>query len=141
MKASAIFLALCAVHCSTPFKTTSTPLRPAIDDVGFLPKRSAIVPTLGAPGQDVRVRLEIRTMHNERPHQWTLLLLALKKLQARAQSKDTSYYQISGIYGVPQQDYNDVPRCSTCSGANGYGTHDSVLGHINLSWRPADAAV
>ena len=66
-------------------------------------------------------------MQKQQPNQFTLLLLALQKFEAQANTSATSYYQISGIHGVPRQNYNNVGECSTCSGADGYCTHDSVL--------------
>lgn len=68
-------------------------------------------------------------MQSEQPNQFALLILAMKKFQARSQSTSTSYYQIAGIHGVPRQDWGGVSRCSTCTGnqVDGYCTHDSVL--------------
>jgi tyrosinase len=66
-------------------------------------------------------------MQKQQPNQFTLLILALQQFEAQANTQATSYYQISGIHGVPRQNYNNVGQCSTCSGADGYCTHDSVL--------------
>lgn len=73
-----------------------------------------------------QTRLEIRQLQSK-PNQWTLFLLAMQQFHAQAQTSVTSYYQISGIHGVPRTNWNGVGQCSTCSGADGYCTHDSVL--------------
>ncbi|KAK5746411.1 hypothetical protein LTR17_000791 [Elasticomyces elasticus] len=90
-------------------------------------RQSTIVTTTGASGTAIYPRLEVRQMFNTKPNQWTLLLLALQAFHAQPQSSATSYYQIAGIHGVPRQNWNDVGQCSTCSDADGYCTHDSVL--------------
>jgi tyrosinase len=103
------------------------PFTPSEDDINELGKRqSTVVPVTGVGGA-VQPRLEIRQMQSQKPNQFTLLLLALQQMHARAQTSATSYYQISGIHGVPRQDYNGVGQCSTCAGSDGYCTHDSVL--------------
>ena len=100
---------------------------PTLDEAAeALEKRATIVATTGVPGA-IYPRLEIRTMLNTKPNQWTLLLLAMQSFQAQSQSSATSYYQISGIHGVPRVNYNGVGQCSTCSDADGYCTHDSIL--------------
>ncbi len=93
----------------------------------FEKRQTTIIPVTGPAGSAVYPRLEIRQMQTEKPNQLTLLLLALQKWEAQPQTTVTSYYQISGIHGVPRVDYNGVGECSTCSGADGYCTHDSVL--------------
>ena len=84
------------------------------------------VVTTGVPG-NTQPRLEIRTLQATKPNQWTLFILAMQQFHAQAQTSATSYYQISGIHGVPRSNYNGVGQCSTCQGADGYCTHDSVL--------------
>ncbi|TKA78166.1 hypothetical protein B0A55_03895 [Friedmanniomyces simplex] len=90
-------------------------------------RQSSVVTTTGASGTAIYPRLEVRQMFNTKPNQWTLLILAMQAFQAQPQSSATSYYQIAGIHGVPRQNYNGVGQCSTCSDADGYCTHDSVL--------------
>ena len=103
------------------------PFRLSQHEIETLERRqSGIVPTTGASGS-TQPRLEIRQMQTQKPNQFTLLILALQQFQAQAQSSSTSYYQISGIHGVPRQNYNNVGQCSTCTNADGYCTHDSVL--------------
>lgn len=88
-------------------------------------RQSGNVITTGVPGA-THPRLEIRQLQSSKPNQWTLFLLAMQQFHAQAQTSATSYYQISGIHGVPRSNYNGVGQCSTCSGADGYCTHDSV---------------
>ena len=89
-------------------------------------RQSGGVVTTGVPGA-THPRLEIRQLQSSNPNQWTLFLLAMQQFHAQAQTSATSYYQISGIHGVPRQNWNGIGQCSTCSGADGYCTHDSVL--------------
>lgn len=72
-------------------------------------------------------RLEIRQMYWNRPNQYTLLILAMQRYQAMSQSDKLSYYQISGIHGVPRQDWDSVGACSSCQNVDGYCPHDSIL--------------
>ena len=103
------------------------PFKISQDEISNLERRqSSIVTVTGASGA-TQSRLEIRQMQKQQPNQFTLLILALQQFQAQADTSTTSYYQISGIHGVPRQNYNNVGECSTCTGADGYCTHDSVL--------------
>ena len=103
------------------------PFKISQDEISTLEKRqSSIVQVTGASGA-TQPRLEIRQMQKQQPNQFTLLILALQQFEAQATTSSTSYYQISGIHGVPRQNYNNVGECSTCTGADGYCTHDSVL--------------
>ncbi|KAK5105825.1 hypothetical protein LTR62_002105 [Meristemomyces frigidus] len=90
-------------------------------------RRQSNVVTTGLAGSGTYPRLEVREMFFNKPNQWTLLILAMQQFQAQSQTDATSYYQIAGIHGVPRMDYNAVGQCSTCSDADGYCTHDSVL--------------
>ncbi|KAK5133981.1 hypothetical protein LTR08_007101 [Meristemomyces frigidus] len=100
---------------------------PSLDEAAeALEKRATIVATTGVPGA-IYPRLEVRQMLFNKPNQWTLFILAMQSFQAQQQSSATSYYQIAGIHGVPHVNYNGVGQCSTCSDADGYCTHDSVL--------------
>jgi len=100
---------------------------PTLDEAAEeLEKRASVVATTGISGT-VYPRLEVRQMLFNRPNQWTLFILAMQAFQAQDQSSATGYYQIAGIHGVPRVNYNGVGQCSTCSDADGYCTHDSVL--------------
>jgi len=95
-------------------------------DANTLEKRAGVLLTKGASGS-VETRLEIRTMQSQQPNQFTLLMLAMQKWQATPQTQQTGYYQIAGIHGVPRANFNGVAECSSCKGADGYCTHNSVL--------------
>jgi len=102
---------------------------PSLEDAAAeLEKRqSTVVVTTGASGTAIYPRLEVRQMLNTKPNQWTLFILAMQAFQAQSQTSATSYYQIAGIHGVPRVNWSGVGQCSTCSDADGYCTHDSVL--------------
>ncbi|KAK5171504.1 uncharacterized protein LTR77_004649 [Saxophila tyrrhenica] len=127
MKLSSVLLSLSALTQSVLSHPLDLPFSLSDDELNFLDKRqSQVVPVTGASG-NTQPRLEIRQMQSSKPNQFTLLILAMQQFQAQAQTDATSYYQISGIHGVPRQDYSGVGQCSTCSGSDGYCTHDSVL--------------
>ncbi|KAK3714227.1 hypothetical protein LTR37_008029 [Vermiconidia calcicola] len=108
MKLTSLLFGLSLIAPSVLSHPFDLPFKLSNHEVESLEKRqAAIVPVTGASGS-VQPRLEIRQL-------------------AKAQTDATSYYQISGIHGVPSQDYNGVGRCSTCSGSDGYCTHDSIL--------------
>jgi len=89
---------------------------------GFVP-----VTGVAVTGNGIYPRLEVRQMLFTKPNQWTLFVLGLQRFQAMSESDRMSYYQIAGIHGVPRQDWDGVGQCSSCSGTDGYCTHDSVL--------------
>ena len=103
-----------------PFKVSQD----AVDNLGK--RQSGVITVTGASGS-TQPRFEIRQMQSKKPNQFTLLILALQQFQAQPTTSSTSYYQIAGIHGVPRVTWNNVGQCSTCSGADGYCTHDSVL--------------
>lgn len=82
--------------------------------------------TTGAPGA-VGTRYEIRQLASSYPRQYTLFLLAMQQFEALPQSQQNSYYQISGIHGVPRVSFDGVNQCSSCTNADGYCTHSSIL--------------
>ncbi|CAK4011381.1 tyrosinase precursor like [Lecanosticta acicola] len=97
-------------------------------DAPILEERQSSAIILSGPGDTVvRTRLEIRQMKDNEPDQYTLLVLALEQWMAQPQSSPTSYYGISSIHGVPRQDWDGVTQCASCTGADGYCPHDSVL--------------
>lgn len=98
---------------------------------------SCTAPVTGASGA-VRVRLEIRQMQ-KKSAQWTIFLLAMQKYMQQPQSAKLSYYQIAGIHGVPRVSWDDVGKCSACTGqVDGYCTHSSIL---FLGWHRAYLAL
>uniref|UniRef100_A0A8H7Y6A8 tyrosinase n=1 Tax=Psilocybe cubensis TaxID=181762 RepID=A0A8H7Y6A8_PSICU len=73
------------------------------------------------PGQFTHPRLEISTfVQNLR--QFSLYVQALQIFYDRYQGDATSYWQISGIHGLPYVDWNGTP-----SGGRGYCVHQSLL--------------
>ena len=66
-------------------------------------------------------------MNAKQPNQFTLLLLAMQQFQAQPQSNQLSYYQISGIHGVPRVNWDGVQQGASSGGTDGYCTHNSVL--------------
>ncbi|KAK3717187.1 hypothetical protein LTR37_005896 [Vermiconidia calcicola] len=99
-------------------------------------RQGAILPITGPAGA-VRPRLEVRQL-KAKANQWSLFLLAVKQMQETAQTSKTSWYQISGIHGVPNVDWDGVGKCSDCGNADGYCTHDSIL---FLGWHRAYVAL
>ncbi|KAF2722531.1 Di-copper centre-containing protein [Polychaeton citri CBS 116435] len=89
-------------------------------------RQSGCLAITGVSG-GVQPRLEVRQMLNTKPNQWTLFMLAMRQWMDMSQSEKTSYFQISGIHGVPRASWDGVGQCGTCSGADGYCPHDSVL--------------
>lgn len=85
------------------------------------------VAVTGVNQNAVHPRLELRQMLWNKPNQWTLFVLGLQRFQQMSQNDRMSYYQIAGIHGVPRQNWDNVGQCSSCSGTDGYCTHDSVL--------------
>lgn len=99
---------------------------PLLDERSLEERQSGFLPVTGVPGA-THPRLEIRQMLFNKPNQWTLLILGLQRFQQMSQSDRASYYQIAGIHGVPRVNWDGVGRCSDCSTADGYCTHDSIL--------------
>ena len=127
MKLSSVILGLSLFGTSVLSHPLDLPFKLSQNEIQTLERRqSGIIPVTGASGS-TQPRLEIRQMQTQKPNQFTLLILALQQFQQKSQSDATSYYQVSGIHGVPRQNYNNVGQCSTCTNADGYCTHDSVL--------------
>lgn len=119
-------LALCLTAVLPSALTNPVPF-PGIPNVsGHLEERASTFAITGIAGA-VYPRLEVREMLNNHPNQWTLFILAMQAFQAQSTTNQLSYYQIAGIHGVPRVSWDGVAECSTCSGADGYCTHDSVL--------------
>ena len=125
MKSSALLLYLSTLIPCTFTKPVAT-VPHASEALQLLEERASTFAITGVPGT-VYPRLEIRQMFDQRPNQFTLLLLALQQFQAQPQSNQLSYYQIAGIHGVPRQNWDGVAQGPQSSGTDGYCTHDSVL--------------
>lgn len=100
-------------------------------------RQSGFYPITGL-GTTQRPRLEIRKLQATKPNQWTLFLIALRRFHDLPQSDKLSYYQISGIHGVPRVNWDSVGQCSACTNADGYCPHDSIL---FLGWHRAYIAL
>lgn len=111
------FLSAAALAC------TSVLAHP-LSESSPLEKRQQTNVPLVTPSGSTYPRLEIRQLKDTKPNQWTLLVLALNRWMGT--SGQNSYFGISGIHGVPRVNYNNVGQCSSCGGADGYCTHDSV---------------
>ena len=99
-------------------------------------RQSGFYPITGT-GTQQRPRLEIRTLQSKK-NQWNLFLIALRRFHDMPQSDKLSYYQISGIHGVPRTNWDSVGQCSNCGSADGYCPHDSIL---FLGWHRAYIAL
>ena len=99
----------------------------ALDDQwSDIEKRQNTIYPITGTGSTQRPRLEIRTLQTK-TNQWNLFLIALRRFQDLPQTNKLSYYQISGIHGVPRVSWDGVGQCSSCTNADGYCTHDSIL--------------
>ncbi|KAF3942432.1 Tyrosinase [Dactylella cylindrospora] len=72
-------------------------------------------------------RLKIETMQSSQPDAFNLLILALARLQATADSQDLSYFQLSGIHGAPFIPWQMDPDVGQYDRTVGYCTHHSVI--------------
>lgn len=85
---------------------------------------SSFTAVVGAPG--IELRLPIERLQAELPDVFNMFILGLDAMMLEAEDKDLSFYQISGIHGIPY-----IPwQYPTPNGGNpsyGYCTHDSVL--------------
>ena len=91
----------------------------------FPARRQPLTPTGSVP-----LRREVRDLQRNFPEQFNLYVLGLQHLQGLNENEDRSYYQISGIHGLPYKPWNGVGSSTnwrTASGLGGYCTHSSVL--------------
>ena len=86
--------------------------------------QSTIVVT-GAIQGGVQPRLEVHQLRRDED-QWNIYLLALHSFMTMDSNDPMSYYQISGIHGVPYVEWDSVKRCSNCTDT-GYCAHSSTL--------------
>ncbi|OIW34914.1 Di-copper centre-containing protein [Coniochaeta ligniaria NRRL 30616] len=84
-----------------------------------------VVRSLARDDGDLPLRQEIRNLEQNRD-QWTLYLLGLSMMQYTNQSDPLSWYQITGIHGVPFQTWGGV-KPTPGNEMSGYCTHISVL--------------
>ncbi|KAG6008734.1 hypothetical protein E4U21_003929 [Claviceps maximensis] len=82
------------------------------------------------PGADVPSRLNVNSLYSQGGPQWDLYLRALKSLQDKDASDPLSYFQVSGIHGLPYVEWeHGGPNRAT--GWSGYCPHGES---IFLSW-------
>ena len=84
-------------------------------------------PVTGVQIGQVLPRYEIRDLQNNYPDQFNVYLLGLQRLQQVDQSDFLSWFQISGIHGVPRTPWNGVAGVSGGNNNPGYCTHTSNL--------------
>ncbi|KAG5983814.1 hypothetical protein E4U55_007046 [Claviceps digitariae] len=81
-------------------------------------------------GADVPLRMNVNTLYSQGGPQWDLYLRALKSLQDKDASDPLSYFQVSGIHGLPYIEWeHGGPKRAT--GWEGYCPHGES---IFLSW-------
>ncbi|KAM7216111.1 Common central domain of tyrosinase domain containing protein [Rhypophila decipiens] len=88
------------------------------------------VPTKPSPNGAVPIRREFRDLQKNFPDQFNLFILGLNAFQAMNEKDMQSYYQISGIHGMPYKPWNGVVSTSDweeTGGFGGYCTHSSIL--------------
>lgn len=81
-------------------------------------------PVVGAPG--IELRLPIDELQANYPDVWNVFCLGLESMMADEESRVLSYYQISGIHGIPHIPWQ-YPVESTQDPSRGYCTHSSAL--------------
>lgn len=82
-------------------------------------------PVVGPPG--VELRLPIDELQLNYPDVWNMFCLALESMMAVEESLDLSYYQISGIHGLPHIPWQYPIDPATQDPTRGYCTHSSAL--------------
>jgi len=88
------------------------------------------VQTTPGTGGAVPLRREIRDLQRNFPDQFNLYVLGLQNFQGLDENQLTSYYQVSGIHGLPFKPWNGVGSSTdwaSSSGFGGYCTHSSIL--------------
>ncbi|PGH19033.1 hypothetical protein AJ79_00067 [Helicocarpus griseus UAMH5409] len=84
------------------------------------------VQTGNGPNGEIPLRQNIHELQKD-VHKWSLYVLALRIFYDREESHPKSYFQISGIHGMPYLPWNgeDVPKNGPKP--TGYCTHSTVL--------------
>ncbi|KAF2155064.1 Di-copper centre-containing protein [Myriangium duriaei CBS 260.36] len=95
-------------------------------------KQTQTTVVTGVTGNGVQQRVELRTMQQNNPDQFSLYIQGLREFMNVDQSDPLSYYQIAGIHGRP---YSPWEGWTSAAGSGGYGggycTHVS---NIFLTW-------
>lgn len=116
-------LGLCAIASANPYDYGFSIEKLVRRQQSSVPIVTKTLP-LAANGS-MPVRPEIRDMRKDR-YTWDLYILALSLLQYVNQDHPLSWYQITGIHGVPFRSWNGVGPVSGAE-QSGYCTHSSVL--------------
>ncbi|KAI9712251.1 MAG: hypothetical protein M1828_001729 [Chrysothrix sp. TS-e1954] len=90
---------------------------------------TATVAITGVQDGTTGIRREIRDLQQNHPNQWNLYLLGMQDFQKTATSSPSSFFQISGIHGLPSVAYDGVQanQQALSQGAVGYCPHSSPL--------------
>ncbi|PGH00824.1 hypothetical protein GX51_05601 [Blastomyces parvus] len=78
------------------------------------------------PRGEIPLRLEIHDLHKDIP-KWSLYVLALRIFYDRPADHPKSYFQISGIHGMPYLPWNGEEVPKNGPKPTGYCTHSTVL--------------
>jgi len=94
------------------------------EDLAELEKRQSSFQLVTGAGSGADFsRLEMRDLQANRPDQWNLYLLGLRRFMQTDQSNKLSYYNIAGIHGRPYRSWDNV----AIQRSAGYCTHVSPL--------------
>ncbi|KIW05630.1 uncharacterized protein PV09_03501 [Verruconis gallopava] len=99
--------------------------------VGIKQKRQTTpIAVTGVQGSGVQPRLEIRTLQ-QNADMFNMYILALSRMQQTNQDDVESYYQLSGIHGLPMVPWDGVNGNPSANPPAGYCTHVS---NLFLTW-------
>ncbi|KAF2135447.1 uncharacterized protein K452DRAFT_323045 [Aplosporella prunicola CBS 121167] len=115
--------AFIAVSSLLSLSTNGSPVVPAVRDAEGLTARADTFAITGVSGS-VQPRLEIRTLAQDSVS-WNLFLLAMDRFLNTNQNDMLSFYKVSGIHGVPFENWDGVPGAP--SDWSGYCPHGSNL--------------
>lgn len=107
-----------------PYQTTN-PTVVIVDPPKYTDRARNFTPVVGAPG--VELRLPIDELQANYPDVWNMFCLALESMMAVEESLDLSYYQLSGIHGIPHIPWQYPIDPATQDPSRGYCTHSSAL--------------
>lgn len=106
-----------------PYETTN-PTVIIVDPPQYTNPAGNFTPVVGAPG--IELRLPIDDLQANYPDVWNMFCLGLESMMAVEESLDLSYYQLSGIHGIPHIPWQ-YPIEPTQDPSRGYCTHSSAL--------------
>jgi tyrosinase len=128
MHSLGLFLSCLVTYFSaSPVTAAPSPATNIVEDLLKRQDPNIPFPVTGVHIGQVLPRYEIRTLQNNYPDQFNVYLLGLQQLQSVDQSNYLSWYQISGIHGVPRIAWNGVAGVGGNGNNPGYCTHTSNL--------------